>query len=83
VAYRFPRPGQTQPQPKLTYIARFAPWNLVFGAGAYTDDLDAAFYSILWKLAGIAGAILIVTLFSAWAINMPWTLPWGDCRAAS
>ena len=69
VTYRFPKPGQTQPQPKVTYIARFPPWNLVFGAGAYTDDIQAAFYAVIWRLAGVAGTILVATLLATWAIN--------------
>ena len=51
VAYMFPKPGQTEPQPKVTYVARFAPWDLVFGAGAYIDDLDATFRASLLRLA--------------------------------
>ncbi len=44
VSYSYLRPGQTEWQPKVTYVARFGPWNLVFGAGDYVDDLAAALY---------------------------------------
>lgn len=65
VTYVFPKPGQTVSQPKVAYVARFAPWNLVFGVGAYTDDLDAAFYTALRRLAAIGGTILAATLLTA------------------
>ena len=43
ITYTFARPGDTQAQPKVAYVARFRPWDLVFAAGAYTDDLETAF----------------------------------------
>jgi len=69
VAYDFVKPGQARPQPKVAYIARFAPWGLVFGAGAYTEDLEASFHAIVWKLSSVAAAILFVSLLVAWVIN--------------
>jgi methyl-accepting chemotaxis protein len=69
VSYDFVRPGQTQPEPKVAYVARFAPWSLVFAAGAYTGDLAAAFRATLLDLATIGGAILLVSLAVAWLVN--------------
>jgi methyl-accepting chemotaxis protein len=69
VSYSFARPGETVPQPKVAYVARFVPWDIVFTIGAYTDDLDTVFHAALWELTEIAGAILLVTLFAAWLIN--------------
>jgi methyl-accepting chemotaxis protein len=69
VAYAFPRPGQTSPQPKLAYAARFAPWQMVFMSGVYIDDLDAAFRATLLDLAMIGGMILLVGLVTAWLID--------------
>jgi len=37
----FPRPGRTEPVPKLQYGVRLAGWNWVIGSGVYMDDLDA------------------------------------------
>ncbi len=65
----FPRPGQTVPQEKLSFIARFAPLNAAFLAGAYVEDLDADFSAALIRLAAIGGGILTVTLLLAWAVN--------------
>ncbi len=69
VSYSFAKPGETQVQPKMAYVARFAPWNLVFAAGAYTDDLDAAFQATLLELIGFGGIILLVATVVAWLIN--------------
>ena len=78
----FPKPGQTERLPKITYVARFAPWDLVFGAGDYVDDLDAAFRAILLTLSTIGGVILVVTLLAAWLINRDITVSLGGLKAA-
>jgi methyl-accepting chemotaxis protein len=82
VSYIFPKPGQTEPQPKISYIARFHPWNEVFLAGAYTDDLEADFDSTLWYLAMVGGLILLVTLLAAWAVDRDITHSLGNLAAA-
>ena len=69
VSYLFAKPGQTQPQPKVAYVSRFVPWDLVFVVGAYTDDLETAFRGSLWQLVAAGGAILLVSLLAAWLIN--------------
>ena len=43
VDYRWPKPGADKPQPKLSYVVGFEPWNWVIGTGVYVDDLDALF----------------------------------------
>jgi methyl-accepting chemotaxis protein len=69
VTYTFPRPGQTQPQPKIAYAARFDPWQAVFMSGLYVDDLDAAFNAILWNLMVVGGGVLLASLLIAWLVN--------------
>jgi methyl-accepting chemotaxis protein len=69
VPYTFPRPGQTQPLPKIAYVERFAPWGVVFLAGAYIDDLDAAYMDALTRLVEIGGLVLLLTLPVAWLVN--------------
>ncbi|MEZ8824105.1 methyl-accepting chemotaxis protein [Vibrio sp. 10N.261.55.A7] len=39
--YYFPKPGQTEPLPKLSYSAFIPEWDLMIGTGFYTDDIDA------------------------------------------
>ncbi len=65
----FPKPGQTQPLRKVVAVAKFAPWNIVVYAGAYTDDLEAAFRASLLRMVGIGGAILVVTALIAWFVG--------------
>ncbi len=69
ITYLALEPGAKQPEPKLSYVARFAPWQVVFIAGAWTDDLDASYHAALLRLGSIGAAILAVMLLVAWFIN--------------
>ncbi|WP_064607507.1 methyl-accepting chemotaxis protein [Photobacterium sp. J15] len=39
--YYFPKPGESNPQPKLSYSVYLPQWDLMIGTGFYTDDVDA------------------------------------------
>ncbi|HEY0184626.1 MAG TPA: cache domain-containing protein, partial [Rhodopila sp.] len=52
-SYMFPKPGETQPLPKVTAVAKFRPWDMAIYTGAYTDDLEAAFRSSMLKMGGV------------------------------
>jgi methyl-accepting chemotaxis protein len=82
VTYLFPKPGQTERLPKVTYVARFAPWDLVFGAGDYVDDIVSTFHTTLLRLSLIGGAILIVTLVAGWVVNRDIDVSLGSLKAA-
>ena len=54
VRYSWPKPGQTDPSPKVTYVKQYAPWGWIVGSGLYVDDIDAA-------LARARRAALLIT----------------------
>ena len=82
ISYSFARPGEKGIQRKIAYVARFAPWNLVLAAGAYTDDLTAALRATLTGLTLTGGLTLLLTLFVAWLINRDITRPLGGLQDA-
>ena len=82
VSYAFPKPGQTERQPKISYVERFAPWNLVFVAGAYFDDVNATVRTTIVRLGAISGAILCLTLVIAWLVNRDIAGSLGRLKAA-
>ena len=57
VAYRWPKPGASEPVDKISYVELFQPWGWVLGSGTYTDDVQDQFLAQLWKAAGILLAI--------------------------
>jgi methyl-accepting chemotaxis protein len=62
VAYEWPKPGFETPQPKLSFVIGFAPWNWVIGTGVYIDDLKAQTWVSTQRSLMFAGLILLLTL---------------------
>ena len=69
VRYLYPKPGQTELQPKLAYAARFAPWNAFIATGVYIDDIETEYHSILRKLSLLDIGIMIVVGMIALAVS--------------
>ena len=42
VGYMWPKPGSSEPVPKLSYVKGFAPWGWIVGSGVYIDTVDSA-----------------------------------------
>ena len=75
VPYEWPKPGFDKPQPKLSYVVGFAPWNWVVGTGVYIDDLKAQTWASTQRSLIIAGVILlfmlVVSIFVARSVTGP------------
>jgi len=55
----FPRPGKTEPVPKLQYVATVPAWGWVIGSGLYMDDVDAEVAAVLVKGLAVALVLLV------------------------
>jgi methyl-accepting chemotaxis protein len=75
VHYRWPRPGDENPVPKLSYVDGFAPWGWVIGTGIYIDDVDAIVTekrnTVILHAVGVLVVVLIVLIVVAASINRP------------
>jgi methyl-accepting chemotaxis protein len=75
VPYEWPKPGFDKPQPKLSYVVGFAPWNWVIGTGVYIDDLTAQIWVSTQRSLIVAGLVLLfmlaVSILVARAITRP------------
>jgi methyl-accepting chemotaxis protein len=75
VPYEWPKPGFDRPQPKLSYVVGFAPWDWVIGTGVYIDDLSAQTWASARRSLIAAGLVLLLTLavsiFVAQSITKP------------
>ena len=75
VGYEWPKPGFDKPQPKLSFVVGFAPWNWVIGTGVYIDDLKAQTWVSTQRSLIVAGVILlfmlVVSIFVARTITAP------------
>jgi methyl-accepting chemotaxis protein len=61
VDYDWPKAGAEQPQPKLSYVAGFAPWGWIVGTGVYIDDLQQQLWDAARRSLLIIGGVLLVT----------------------
>jgi methyl-accepting chemotaxis protein len=69
ISYNVAKPGAPAAQPKLAYVARFAPWQLVFITGAWTEDIDAVTARWLLSIGAITGTVLAISLILTWLIT--------------
>lgn len=53
VDYMWPKPGSEAPQPKLSYVKMFKPWDWIVGSGIYVDDIGHAFMGHLYQFAAV------------------------------
>ena len=60
-SYTFAKQQGGPPLPKLTYIRKFSPWDMIIASGMWTDDIDAELHAALLRL-GVGGAAAIVLL---------------------
>lgn len=78
--YYFPKPGESQPLPKLSYSVYLPQWDLIIGTGFYTDDVDAEIAEMealaseklthsLWTLTTVSVVILVLVGIVAMFIN--------------
>nr|WP_242390540.1 cache domain-containing protein [Pararhodospirillum photometricum] len=61
LAYTYHKPGSDTPQPKISYVQRFAPWGIIFISGVYRDDLDQSFFKILGIMSALSFGVILMT----------------------
>jgi methyl-accepting chemotaxis protein len=62
VDYLWPKPGEEEPQPKVSYVTGYEPWGWVIGSGIYVADLDGAFQAELVTVALWAAPLILIIL---------------------
>ena len=69
VDYVFPRAGQQQAEPKLSYAKLFTPWGWVIGTGIYIDDVDRQFHKNAILLGSISAVLLGALVFFGFLVS--------------
>ncbi|MCV6589648.1 MAG: EAL domain-containing protein [Marinobacterium sp.] len=73
--FKWPRPGENQPRPKLGYAMAIPDTDLIVGTGLYLDALDQAYKQRLMTtgtwLAALLLAVSVVALLIARSISRP------------
>jgi methyl-accepting chemotaxis protein len=66
--YYWPKAGSDAPIHKISWVAPLPEWNMLLGAGVYTDELDAEFADILRSILIWIGVLAIAMVALAAAI---------------
>lgn len=69
VTYMFPRASGGEPLAKLTFVKRFAPWNIFIATGVYTDDIEADFLAMMTQIGIVALLFLVLLIAAAFLIS--------------
>lgn len=71
VEYQWPKPGKEKPQPKMSYVKGFEPWQWIVGTGIYIDDLKAIQSAVVWKTRSFVGIFVLVAVLLVAVITIP------------
>jgi methyl-accepting chemotaxis protein len=68
VAYRWPRPGATEPVRKLSFVRLYEPWGWIVGSGLYLDDVDSAAAAEVRRTIALNVLLLAVLACAGWLL---------------
>ena len=71
VRYQWPKPGKDEPQPKISYVIGFEPWQVIVGTGVYVDDLREIQKNIYLKVISISTIIILLSTALILLIVLP------------
>src|SRR5438067_2533942 len=75
IRYMWPKPGSTEPVPKLSYVKAVPGWGWVIGSGVYLDSVDAVFWPRVLEFSGTAvllsGLLMLVGHLISRSIQAP------------
>ncbi|KMQ51874.1 Methyl-accepting chemotaxis protein [Chitinispirillum alkaliphilum] len=60
VDYLWPKPGRTEPSPKISYVMLFREWDWIIGTGIYTDDVNGNVMEALLPVIVIVLLLLVL-----------------------
>ncbi|AHZ83482.1 methyl-accepting chemotaxis protein [Bdellovibrio bacteriovorus] len=63
VPYLWPKPGSPNPEPKISFVRNFKPWQWIVGSGVYVDDVEVAIANFRNKVL-IGFSIAFVVAFA-------------------
>ncbi len=73
--YMWPKPGEEQPSPKLSFVKGFPKWGWVVATGFYIDDIQKTMNAIMIKILIIIGLAIIFVIISLFAAHSMITKP--------
>jgi methyl-accepting chemotaxis protein len=81
IRYMWPKPGQTRPAPKISYVKLYAPWGWVAGTGIYVDDTEAILRGMRNFVFLLAAAGLAFSMSICYFVTRSIVIPIGRAAA--
>ncbi len=69
VDYLWPRPGETTPVPKMSYVKSFPKWNWIIGTGVYVDVVNNEIRGVLLTVTLIITFATLLSLILTYILN--------------
>ena len=66
VNYLWPKPGSTDPVPKVSFVKGFTPWGWIVGSGVYVDTVQTTFMGRVLEAGAIALALAVALGLIGW-----------------
>src|SRR5258708_142307 len=63
--YMWPRPGETVPKPKLSYVKLYPRWKWVIGSGIYVEDVRQQMWSLIGSFLAVAALVMGLAMWLA------------------
>jgi methyl-accepting chemotaxis protein len=63
--YMWPKPGETAPKPKLSYVKLYPRWNWVIGSGIYIEDIRQQMWSLIGTFLAVAVLVMALAIWLA------------------
>lgn len=68
VDYMWPKPGESQPAPKISYVKLYKPWGWIIGSGLYVDNFKKKVATLHLFALGSAVFFSLALLVLAWSV---------------
>jgi methyl-accepting chemotaxis protein len=82
VEYSYPRQGNPEPSPKISYSLPFEPWGWSVAAGVYVDDINATMWHHVRRSVLFGAALLGLMMGCAWFLARGLVRPLRDITAS-
>ncbi|HEY4743732.1 MAG TPA: methyl-accepting chemotaxis protein [Desulfuromonadaceae bacterium] len=69
VDYMWPKPGEKEPVPKISYVQLYQPWGWVLGSGIYVDDVKRDVATVKWMFLALNLIVALFSLLLAWSVS--------------
>jgi methyl-accepting chemotaxis protein len=80
--YMWPKPGQSRPAPKISYVKLYAPWGWIVGTGIYVDTTEATFRGMRNFVLLMTGLVLAGAMLICYFVTRSIVLPIGQTTTA-